>query len=73
VNRLADRRLDLPAGVEAELELVERVAGAANAAAEVEAGVAELLGPARGLEEEQGACAELAAGIARSAEVVVQP
>jgi hypothetical protein len=73
VDRLPDGHLELAAGVEAELELEERVAPAANPAAEVEALVGESLRPAGRLEEEEVARAELATGLAGGAEVVVEP
>src|SRR2546423_7246630 len=67
---LPDRGLDQPAGVEAELELEQRIVRAADAAAEVEALVAVRLRPSGCLEEEQvvGAAASLG-----GAEVVVEP
>src|SRR6185312_15246527 len=53
VDRLADRGRDEALGVEARLEVVQRVGAAAQASAEVEALVAPLLRPARRLEQDE--------------------
>jgi len=73
VDRLADRGLDQALGVEAGLEVVQRVGLPAQAAAEVEALVAVRLGPRRGLEQDEGRGAGLAPLVGRAAQVVVQP
>jgi hypothetical protein len=73
VDRLADGGLDQALGVEARLEMVQRVGLAAQAAAEVEALVAVRLCPARGLEQDERRGAGLTALVRRATEVVVQP
>src|SRR4051812_20387986 len=72
VHGLADRHRALTARVEALLEPVQRVAAAADAAAQVEARVALVLRPQRDVVEQQRRGTEFAPPIRRGAEVIVQ-